>query len=74
MSKFLVEVKWFFGAFLAACVLSFLFLFLIRISYQQINVPPFFTLRKYLIGIAIMLGLVYAIRWMLGAIKSTLLG
>ncbi len=74
MSKFLAEVKWFFGALLAACALSFLFLLLVRISYQQSNVPPFFTLRKYLVGIAVMLGLVYSIRWMLGAIKSTLLG
>jgi|GEM_PF-4049557 hypothetical protein len=73
MSKFLAEVKWFFGALLAACVLSFLFLLLLRISYQQNNVPPFFTLRKYLVGIAVMLGLVYSIRWMLGAIKSSLL-
>lgn len=74
MSKFFVEVKWFFAALLAASLLSFLFLFLVRVSYQQNNVPPFFTLRKYLVGIAVMLGLVYCIRWMLGAIKSTLLG
>jgi uncharacterized membrane protein len=74
MSKFLAELKWFFGALLAACMLSFLFLLMAKISFQHEDPPPFFTLRKYLVGIAVMLCAVYSTRWMLGAIKQALLG
>jgi hypothetical protein len=74
MSKFFAEIKWFFGALLAACMLSFLFLLFVRISFQQGEAPPFFTVKKYLAGIAVMLGSIYSVRWMVGAIKSSLLG
>ena len=70
MKQFWKEIRWFIQSLLLSVAMSFLFLFFYRLSFRDVEPPPVLTLRKFAVGIGVMILCVYAVRWLVTALKS----
>ncbi len=66
------ELRWFFGALLISCLLSFIFILLLRMIETDVDTQINFSWKLYLAGLVVMLLNIYAGRFILQSVRDRL--